>query len=45
MHDLARKFNLSGWIKNAEDCTNIEIEGDNSSIIEFMSTIYDEPKK
>ena len=45
VHRLAQKFNLSGWIKNIDNCTNIEIEGDNVSIIEFMSTINDEPGK
>ncbi|MFH0702683.1 MAG: carbamoyltransferase HypF [bacterium] len=42
---LTKKFNLSGWIKNSNESTNMEVEGDNASIIEFVSAIYDDPKK
>jgi|GEM_PF-306243 len=39
----AKKFKLSGWINAGNDSTSIEIEGDNASIFEFLSNVYNDP--
>ncbi|MDD3014562.1 MAG: carbamoyltransferase HypF [Candidatus Gastranaerophilales bacterium] len=41
----AKKCKLSGWINAGNDSTSIEIEGDNASIFEFLSNIYDDPNR
>ncbi len=41
--DLAKDLKLSGWLKADNDITSMEVEGDNNSVIEFMSNIYDKP--
>ena len=41
----AKKCSLSGWINAGNDSTSIEIEGDNASILEFLSNIYDDPNR
>ncbi len=40
---LASDLKLSGWVKTDKSVTCIEVEGDNNSVIEFMSNIYDKP--
>ncbi len=41
--DMVKNLKLSGWLKSDKDLTCIEVEGDNNSVIEFMSNIYDKP--
>jgi len=44
IYNLARKFRLSGWIKGDNQTARLEVEGENNSLIEFMSEIYDNKK-
>jgi hydrogenase maturation protein HypF len=41
----AKKCSLSGWVSAENDSTSIEIEGDNASILEFLSNVYDDPNR
>jgi len=41
----AKKCKLSGWVNAGNDSTKIEIEGDNASILEFLSNVYDDPNR
>lgn len=42
---LAQKSNLSGWVKGDTGSINIEAEGNNISILEFLSNIQEAPQK
>lgn len=39
----AKKCSLSGWVNAGNDSTSIEVEGDNASVLEFLSNVYDNP--
>ncbi|EKE02845.1 MAG: hypothetical protein ACD_20C00325G0006 [uncultured bacterium] len=44
VYSLAKKFNLSGWVRCCKEYINIEVEGENYSVIEFKSAICDNAK-
>ncbi|OGI17258.1 MAG: carbamoyltransferase HypF [Candidatus Melainabacteria bacterium RIFOXYA12_FULL_32_12] len=44
VYSLVKKFGLSGWVKYCNEFIIMEVEGDNYSVIEFVSSICDNAK-